>query len=381
MKLPARITVLLLAVVSVLCEGTAADNAVRTYRSDMLQNMAAHMRITGKMNTLPDGDNFFTHTDGREVNVRIADGVVEHIGYRLFDIGQKKHLSIPLTDFLERYWLSLTLPMEELRSADARMREDHFYFITGNVSSVDRIQRDSLLMLNFTPTDKMIDVEWSDASGDICHLVVPVSHELIMGRNMLENNRRLADEIRNAHADSALTPRYTNDMLVQDDSTSLLVRHGGFYYLDELSANRYFFPAPAGKETVPVWSESFPCQSITNLFSGTDIAVAADIPLHIRHVGYGRIEEFDTDVRHFVDFCLAQGCTPYVGIVSMAGDEADVIVMMCNMQLGYNHLLRLKIGTSGLTSGTVTASGRLNAYIPTANLKNLFKDDNNDSLQ
>lgn len=372
MKLPARITVLLLAVVSVLCEGTAADNAVRTYRSDMLQNMAVHMRITGKMNTLPDGDNFFTHTDGREVNVRIADGVVEHIGYRLFDIGQKKHLSIPLTDFLERYWLSLTLPMEELRSADARMREDHFYFITGNVSSVDRIQRDSLLMLNFTPTDKMIDVVWEDSTGEICHLVAPVGHELIMGRNMLENDRRLAAEIRNARPDSSLIKLYAPEALVPSDSSSMLVLPGGYYYLDELKGDRYFYPADSGATVIPVWSESFPAESIANLFSGVDIT--ADIPLHIRHVAYGSIKELDTDVRSFVAFCLAQGCKSYVGLVSMAGGEADVLVMMNNMQLGYNHLLRLKIGIDGLTSGTTSASGRLNAYIPISNLKNLFKD-------
>lgn len=375
MKLPARIFLLLLAVVPFLCEGAAAGSAGRTYRSDMLQKMAAGMRISDRVNALPDGDNSFVHTDGREVNVRIAGGVVEHIGYRLFNPGQKDFLSVPLTDFLERYWLSLTVPMEELRAADARMREDHFYFINGSVASVDRIQRDSLLMLNFTPTDKMLDVEWSAASGPVCHVVVPVNHELILGRNMPENDRRLCDEIRNADVDSAHTLRYTPDMLERIDSTSMLVHYGGSYYIDELSANRYFFPSDSGHVALPVWSGSFPAQSIANLFSGTDIAAAADIPLHIRHVAYGRIDEFDTDVLHFVAFCLGQGCTPYVGVVSMTEDEADVLVTMCNTQLGYNHQLRLKMSLPGLSSGAVTATGRLNAYIPISNLKNFYSDE------
>ena len=347
----------------------------------MLQKMAELLHISDAVSSFSDGEHIITGPDGRKVTVRTADGEVRHIGYQLFDPSLKSRLNRSLTDYVERYWLSLTLPVDPLKSADERMREDHFYFITGNVASVDRVQRDTTLMVNFTPTDKMLDIEWCGEKGEICHVVAPVAHELIFGRNMLENDRRLADEIRFVRADSVQSPGYTADMLVPSDSTSLLVRPGGFYYLDELKADRYFFPADTGSMALPVWSDQFPCQSIANLFSGLDIATAADIPLHIRHVAYGGTDEFDTSVRQFVAFALEQGCTPYVGIVGMADGEADVLVMMCNMQLGYNHLLRLKIGTDGLSSGAVSANGRLNAYIPIANLKNLFKDDNNDSHQ
>lgn len=363
----------MLAVMPVLCEGMAADNAVRGYRSDMLQKMAEAMLITGKVNALPDGDNFFTHTDGHEVNVRISGDEVEHIGYRLFEPGQKRSLGFPLTDFLERYWLSLTLPIDELRAADARMREDHFYFITGDVSSVDRLQRDPMLMVNFTPTEKMLDVEWSGVSGEICHVVAPVGHELILGRNMPENDRRLVSEIRNARPDSTMISFVTPEMLVPSDSSTVLVLPRGMYYLDELKGDRYYHSVGGGN-VVPVWSGSFPGESIANMFTGIDIDAAASIPLHIRHVKYGGTEEFDTDVRQFVTFCLSQGCVPYVGLVSIDEGVADVLVMMSNMQLGYNHMLRVKIATDGLVGGVVSADGRLNAYIPIANLKNLFKE-------
>ncbi|MDE6692390.1 MAG: hypothetical protein K2K05_03300 [Muribaculaceae bacterium] len=375
-----RIIIMMLTVVLAANAGTAAATSV-AFRSDMLQKMAELLHATDRIASLSDGEHFITDVKGRKVNVRIADGEVQHIGYQLFDPSLKNRLNRSLTDYVERYWLSLTLPMDPLRSADARMREDHFYFIAGNVASVDRVQRDTTLMVNFSHTDKMLDIEWAGETGEICHVVSPVTHELIFGRNMLENDRRLADEIRRACADSIPVHRYTADMLVHSDSTSLLVCPGGFYYLDELRADRYFFPADSGSVALPVWSDQFPCQSIANMFSGLDIPVAADIPLHIRHVAYGRIDEFDISVRQFVAFALDQGCTPYVGIVGMADGQADVLVMMCNMQLGYNHLLRLRIGTDGLSAGAVSANGRLNAYIPTANLKNLFKEDDNDSPQ
>ena len=115
-----------------------------------------------------------------------------------------------------------------------------------------------------------------------------------------------------------------------------------------------------------------------NLFTGYDIEKAENIRLSINHKIFGFKEQsIETTIPKFIAYSIQNDCVPYVGIVSIDKDnigEADVLVIMHNGQLGYNHILRVSLPLESISSGKGIAIARLNAFIPSSNIKNLFKN-------
>lgn len=322
------------------------------FRSDQLGEMSKHVDL--RLDSVEGDTLLLTNRGNLEVAARVADGCVEHIGYRLFPEEQRGAIMHPLVaDFVERYWLWLTLPVERQKSVAQQMKEDNFRFLAGNVESVGKIQQDSTLLINCYATDKEMTVAWGDENNPKCCISFPINHELILGRKMLENDRRLPMEI--ATVDVEKAPAYMID--------------AGRYLDENLSSERYF----NGDE--PIFDPEKPMESITNLFTGYDIAQADSIALNIRHKTFGLNEQaISSTVRRFVAYAMQNGCRPYAGIVAIDNNMADVLVIFNNQAVGYNHVLRVSLPIDCIANGRGTATARLNAFVPSSNIKNLFKD-------
>ncbi len=347
----------------------------REFRSDMLEEMSRHLNIAW-----PGEEGISTVNSGvRDITVRITDGCVEHIGYRIFpDDVRDRFIPPQIADFIERYWLSLSLPMKRLKSVSQQMLEDRFVFSKGGLSTLERLQRDSLLSFSCEIGQGNITVTWGEDPRPVCRITFPKDHELILGRKMPENDRRLASEIRCARIDARADKDNLSPLLSPDTVTSLWVYNEGSYLDCNLKSDRYYRHGDGDSEYIPVFDAGRLPESIANLFTDYDIAEADKIRLVIRQIKFGFEEEMiETTVPEFVAFCKRNGCVPFVGIVSVDDDPAgvaDVLVIMRNWNIGYNHLLRVTLPLTCVSTGEGTATARMNAFIPSSNVKNLFKN-------
>lgn len=316
----------------------------------------------------------------RDVAIRVAGDCVEHIGYRIFPDQMRGTMVNPLiADFVERYWLSLTLPLERLKSVAQQMKEDRFMFHVGGIESVDAIQRDPALSFACQATPTLVTMAWNSGEEQICCITFPVDHELILGRRMLENDRRLPQEIAAAKVPERPVRSVGDSHSHYADSlSSILVEHAGSYLDCALKSERYYAIGGDGVSLVPVFDAERCFESVSNLFTDCDIEAAGNIRLSIRHKTFGLKEQpIETTIQKFVAYSMQSGCVPYVGIISIDEDNsgaADVLVIMRNEQLGYNHLLRASVPLDCISSGEGIATARLNAFIPSSNIKNLFKN-------
>lgn len=316
----------------------------------------------------------------RDVAIRVAGDCVEHIGFRIFPEPIREAMVNPfIANFVERYWLSLTLPLERQKSVAQQLKEDRFMFHVGGVGSIDAIQRDSALSFSCQATPTIVDMAWNKGGKQICRISFPVDYELILGRRMLENDRRLPQEIaavkvpeRPVRSVDDSHPHYA------DSLSSILVEHEGSYLDCALKSERYYAVGGDGVTLVPVFDAGRCVESLSNLFTDCDIEAAGNIRLSIRHKTFGLKEQpIETTIQKFVAYSMLNGCVPYVGVISVDEDNsgvADMLVIMRNERIGYNHLLRVSVPLDCISSGEGVATARLNAFIPSSNIKNLFKN-------
>lgn len=340
------------------------------FRSDQLEEMSGHFRVEW-----PSCDSSFVFRHGkRDVAVRVSDQCVEHIGFRIFpEYIRTEVVNRRLADFVERYWLSLTLPLERQKTVRQQLTEDRFVFLAGEIGSIDILQKDTLLPFSCDIASKSVTMTWGTAENPVCKISFPVDHELILGRRMPENDRRLPQEI--ISTDIRNTPVRMGLSAYVDSLSSLWVEHAGSYLDCSLKSERYYACASDGVTLEPVFDRDRSVESIMNLFTDCDIEKAGRIRLSISHRIFGFAEQtIETTVPQFVAYSIQNDCVPYVGIVSVGEDDkADVLVIMHNRQIGYNHVLRVSLPLECLSAGEGTAVARLNAFVPSSNIKNLFK--------
>lgn len=346
------------------------------YSSDKIESIAKALSVN-----IPDSSGTYTISkNGRDINIRVAEGEVKHIGYRLFPEDFRGLAVNPvIADFVERYWLEQSLSINNEKSALQQMREDRFQFYNGSLASVDRIQKDLGQGFSCNLSNNIVFMEWGDMSRPVCKICFPVNHELILGRKMKENDSRLPGELKRTRIDvRPVNPGDGDDMASLDSLTSVYIGKSGSYLDCELRSDRFFMSNSDSSEMLPVFNPDFPVESLSNLFTDYDIDGAENIALSIRHKTYGFNEQLiETSVPQFVAYSLQSGCQPYVGIIDLGtkvAGMADMLVIMRNWEVGYNHVLRVSVPIDCIAKKMGKATARLNAFVPTGNLKNLFND-------
>ena len=84
--------------------------------------------------------------------------------------------------------------------------------------------------------------------------------------------------------------------------------------------------------------------------------------------------EYSLPLSTFTGYCASEGCRTYVGIEDEGNDKVKAAVVYRNDFFAYNHLLYIEIEHKVLREQKGEIKGTLYCYIPTHNLKNLFRD-------
>ena len=351
--------------------------AINGYATDLLGEMAMAMNVTPRLDTLSNGLYYrdFTY-NGRPLTVEVQQGNVMHIGYSLFSKTQRQVLKSPACNFLERYSLEITLPLQRQKSLYRQLEENDIRFLHGSFDTFKQIEQDtSYSVVIKSLNDKRYAVSWSKGENEILVVTFPISHELLTGCNMLESERRLIDDILNTAASGRLFGSSldvaTFHPLWQG---KYYVVKGGEFYLPQLNCDKYYVEVKDGENTSYqlLYNPAFMAESLSNLFTTSEIPNDYIVELRIRKYGL-KEDTIKVPLNKWTAFCLRRDCVPYFGIVKKEKDVTCEIIMH-NKAMGYAHVMCAVIDSESMEDRKSVIKARVVPYVPTARIKYLFDE-------
>ena len=122
-----------------------------------------------------------------------------------------------------------------------------------------------------------------------------------------------------------------------------------------------------------MFNSKYPQQSLANVM--TSSGLPNEFVLRIKQEVYGNKDSvYIVPLGKYVSFCLKKGCTPYFCVISENDGVMDCELIMRNEVLQYNHVMRMKVGVNEVKRRKGIINARLDAYVPTHYLKNLFNE-------
>lgn len=348
--------------------------AENSYRTDLLERMAVAMNISKQLLALEDGLYYkYLIYNNRPITIIVEQNEVSHIGFSLFSPSQREAIKYPICDFLERYSLEITLPLKREKSVARQLDEDGIFFHNGSLDFLKQLQNDSTYQINIEYLNgKRYRVSWSKDGEEHLAVYFPIEHDLLVGTNMLENERRIIKAI--CRSSSLPQPMHLADstLLKITWQGNYFILPGDVFYTKQLNSNQYFSKDKQGRYSL-LYNHNFVLESLSNLM--TTGVIENDYDLQIRLVKYGFTQDtIFVKLNQWINYCLRQGCTPHFGIISVDNNTADCEVIMRNSSMGYIHVMRLTFDISTIEDRKGLVKARLNSYIPTNRVKYLFDE-------
>ena len=294
---------------------------------------------------------------------------VEHIGATLFHEGIIQRSPL-IYDFLERYYLSICLPLERIKSIVQQIQEDDIVIETGNLNMFPNLRKINKVVTE-NLSGKRCRVLWQQEDTVVCSLSFPMKYQLIAGADLVELEDRLINRV--------LTHRETTTILSNEDfkkegywEDAFFIKEGEYYILEQLNSNTFYLPDKNG-QLHAVWDRAYPVESAFNVMLCPEVESKFILECQLMKFG-NKQEDFCCPLRQWLSFCLSEGCQPYFGITTLTDRSLSGICIMRNEKYGYNHLLRIRLllDDFGKSEGTVYA--KWHAFIPTGSIKDLYED-------
>lgn len=356
-----------------LCICTSGINAQNRYNTDLLERMAEALSQKQIIMQWEEGE----HDDklsyrGKPLTVIIADGEVQHIGYRLFNAEERRKMPSPVYNFIERYALALDLPLKREKTDTRQIAEDHISFSTGTFSSLFGTKQDLAIEMH---DGRDYTVSWKEQGKTSCCMNFPADYTLLHGSEMMENERRLSSQIlRHKVRNDSVAPVVTRKQLMPTWQNNYFILSGESYYMDQLNTNLYYERISEREDAFRlVYNERYPLESLANLFTTTWIPNSFILGITLCKYGHSK-ESFEVPLTQWTDYCLKQGCKPYFGVISYDGETATCSLIMRNEACGYNHILKASMPMEQFPERRGLITARLYAYVPTYNIKYLFEE-------
>lgn len=365
----------IIATLSCLLGGGGMERAYgQIFASRQVERLALQTQID-----LPASDGVHYHAllfKGLPLTVVVEHGVVCHIGHSLFTPLQRQFIDEAHCNFLERISLAADIP--NFYGIDFRqyMRDEKVEVLDGRLENLKSIIADTTYIFQCTEVNgRGVVACWKSPVDNANYLTLayPANFHLINGLSMIEAEDGLFDRIRLTQM--AMTEQYEpeSSLLQPVGDGALFLMKGDSFYLPELNSNRYYVKDEK-QHFSPLCSESYPAESLANLFTGVEID--NEILLSVRFVKYGHhVDEFKVPLQKWLAFCLQSGCNPYFGVVGQEENRITCESIMQNKSLGYCHVMKITADPMVLKNRRGEIQARLNSYVPMSNLKSLFNDE------
>lgn len=271
-------------------------------------------------------------------------------------------------DFIERYFDEIS-KMHNSHDLAQKLFDDKVFFAEGTVSDIHSLTDTTDFSLNCI-NNRYYEAVWSKDSLSFLTVLFPISFELLLGLPKNEIEKTLFDEI------SHLNETVINEVVELKDV--MLSSNGIFqtipklhYQIETLNNCRYYRMAEQS-DLIPIFDSLFVEQSIANLFH---LDLGKDYRLNVEQGLYGfKTKKFVIGLNQWIAYCQKHEMNIYVGIEEEERESYKVLVISECEELGFNHLLSVKVPKDiFFNSSDSEFKAKLNAYIPTHNVKNLYQ--------
>lgn len=307
-------------------------------------------------------------------------GVINHIGIKLFDRAViEKHPSL-LYPFVERYFLEL-LMMSNNQDIMTKMKMERvkitsaIYPTLAVKEGIQKICTDFSSNLSFSIICRNNRYIFScmDNHRDLMVMSFPVRHELITGYSKLEAERSFYPDLL-MYKETGYTPLNETELFPYKDS--LYSFNEDYYLTEDIISTSYYHKVD--NTIVPVFSSDRLAESVYNLFNtGYDWGVEAEVT---QSVYGGKNLTYNIPLSKLVRFLNEQNCLVYTGIQKYDKSTLSGSLMAVNMELGYQHLMMFSF-PSDLIDHPKEHQVKIKMYsfIPIHNISSLF--DNNSKIK
>lgn len=361
--------ILMMLLLAVWC--VTANAQLVSYASRQLEQMAVMLQATDSIHMLPEGLSYacLTHK-GHPLTVVKREGRVCHIGYSVFTPQLRSVVGEVRANFIERFLLTTDLPFKREKTLAEEMQEEKILFRTGSLTTLKGITADTLFnVVTSLQNGRLHVVKWMKSGRTICEMGFPADHELLLGRNMLENDERMQMDILTS-SDSILSRRQQLDEADLQKHDEVYVLSGKNFLNKELSARRYFTRNTDGSFS-SLCTPKLPRESLANLLTAADIANNYTLDITLKQFNYQQ-STFAVPLTKWTRYCIDRGFIPYFCIISETQKLLDALLIMHHPDLGCCHVMRLKFDPQTLANRTGVITARLNAFVPISNVKDLY---------
>ena len=350
-----------------LMQGGLASFA-QQYQSKLLAKMAAGLPLSMAEAGNTPGYHDLGAYNGRPISVCAdANGCINHIGLKLFAPEIKTLYPSAVYDFLERYFLELSM-ISNVNDFEQKLKEDKVHLLTGSLQTVKSITPETPFNIDRVD-DKGYSVRWSVDDKEILNVMFPIEFELLLGMPKVEIEKQMQGMLKAAGNLAQVPPFVMPDMEDMGDGMRRSIP-SSFYELESLNTTSYY-TLNAGAP-VPYFASEHKDYAAANLFL-TDVARNKNYRLYVEQSLYGG--EKSTYTIPFLDwlnYCASQKLDVYFGVEEEREDGLKVLVIARNHDLGYNHMLSVVIPDNFVDKADATLKAKFNAFIPTQNVKTLY---------
>lgn len=270
---------------------------------------------------------------------------------------------VSVMDFLERYFgdISASKRFELL----TKMEEDKVYFRKGQVEEVAQIKDDMPFTMNLH--DNYYEVSWEKQGQPFVTIAFPAQYELIWGKNQIEVQNSLKDSILSSpnHTLMKQLPQHLSQI-----ADNIYMEMSESYEIDNLNDAAYY--KKANNDYQPLFENNYLEFSVANLFRG--LIADADYQLSIEQSVYGlKTVNYSLPLSQWLNYCADQNLKVYYGVEEQIDEALKVVVLAHSQEFGYNHLLSVQVPNGLVENKDAVFRVRLTPYIPTHNIKDLFK--------
>ncbi|MBQ0089136.1 MAG: hypothetical protein KBT27_07380 [Prevotellaceae bacterium] len=279
-----------------------------------------------------------------------------------------EHPSV-IYDFLEAYLYEIDSLQSKGINVEQRLRDDKVLFFKGKASSARKISYQTPCNIK-NVNDNYYQVVWSDTLNRvILDLTFPMQFELLLGKSKAEIETTFRDEL--AKERPYLLGRVSTSLSTQDDGC-LMTEPVANYYVESLNTATYLRKSDDGAMTY-TFSENDKWHSLANLFQGCIDSIGG-YTLLIEQQLYGfKKQQYTVTLRQWLAYCQAMKLTTYFAIEEERVDGLKALLIAQSKELGFNHMLSVIIPDNFTTNKKAVIKAKLNAYIPTQNVKDLYQ--------
>lgn len=269
-----------------------------------------------------------------------------------------------LLDFVKRYARELSdLKMPQL--VQQRLNDDKVLFRLGTLD--DLRQLSDTISLEITQGEGFYEMTWSHGTLPFLCIAFPAQNTLITGLSQRQLVEGLPAEIRQQSKGVTLQPVPAN---LEKMSDNIWASSGESYHLNSLNSVLYYEQQQDGNFT-PLFSDSRRDFSACNLMHGL---IDRDYRLHIDLSLFDfSSKSFTVSLSQWINLCRARGMHVYCGIEEEREDGLKLLLIAEQRELKYNHMLSVIVPNRFVSDSNVVLKARLNGYIPTHNVANLYK--------